>query len=177
MCVGGETVKPRVHCRRGSLDTDLVRAFGPDNRARHRARAALSGVILTIWAASAAGCSLSFPLPGIKPDATATGSIDRTAAMLSPSLDREDVRRAKAAMAVALDPQGNGTRSGWQNPQSGARGGFAADGSPFTDRDRVCRRFSGEVKPAGGAERHLSGSACREGDGGWTMRAPEDDKA
>ena len=120
---------------------------------------------------SAAGCSLSFPLAGSKTDDMPTGSIDRTAAILPPSLDREDLRRAKAAMAVTLDPQGNGARAGWRNPQTGAHGTFAAAAPPFADHDRVCRRFWGEVTPAGGGERRVTGSACREGDGVWVVQA------
>ena len=129
---------------------------------------------MALLAAWSAGCSMSFPISGLKVDETPTGSIDRTAAVLSPALDREDLRRARAAMAVALDPQGDGGRSAWTNPQTGARGAFTATAAPFADHDRVCRRFSGEVMPAGGALRRLSGSACREGDGSWLMRANDD---
>ena len=129
---------------------------------------------LALAAGLASGCSLSFPLPGLTADATPTGSIDRTAALLSRSLDPEDLRRARAALAVALDPQGNGARVAWQNPQTGARGAFAALAPPFADQDRVCRTFAGEIVPAGTGERRLSGSACRDGDGTWRVRSTDE---
>ena len=156
----------------------LARAAAPDNRALRRARLrwpkTLRGGLLGLLAGTAAGCSLSFPIASLKADATATGTIDHTAAVLSPALDREDLRRARAALAIALDPQGNGARVGWQNPQSGAHGAFAASAPPFADHDRVCRGFAGDVSPAAAAEQHVSGSACRESDGSWRMRGAED---
>ena len=129
---------------------------------------------MTLIAAAASGCALSFPISGLQPDASPTGSTDRTASVLSPTLDREDLRRAKAALAIALDPQGNGARVGWQNPQSGAHGAFTASAPPFADHDRVCRAFTGDVTPSPGTERRLSGSACRDGDGVWRVRDGSD---
>lgn len=165
-------------CGHEPLDPDLISTPAPNNRAQRPAGAgALRATALALLAAAAAGCSMSFPISGLKADDTPTGSIDRTVAFLSPSLDREDLRRARAAMAVALDPQGNGARSGWQNPQTGAHGAFTAAAPPFADHDRVCRRFAGEVTPAGGTERSLSGSACRDGDGTWQMMAAPGTKA
>lgn len=170
-------MKREERCRPEARATDLVRSPVPDNRTRRPARRVALLSALAAWAASAAGCAVSVPLSGLQGADAPTGSVDRTTALLSPALDREDLRRAKAAMAVALDPQGNGARVGWQNPQTGAHGGFAAQGSPFADRDRVCRRFSGEVVPAGGAERRLSGSACRDGDGSWRVTGTDGGEA
>lgn len=137
----------------------------------------LRAAVVALYVVSVSGCSVAIPLSSMKTDDTPTGSIDRAVALLPTSLDREDLRRAKAAMAVTLDPQGNGARVAWRNPQSGARGDFTAVGLPFTDRDRVCRRFSGSVLPVGGPERRVSGSACREGDGTWVVRPAETDGA
>ncbi len=123
------------------------------------------------------GCSLSIPLSGVETDATPTGSIDRAAAVLSPAFDGEDLRRAKAALAVALDPQGNGARVAWQNPQTGAHGAFAAAAPPFADQDRVCRAFTGDASPGEAALRKVSGSACRDGDGTWKIRGSGGAKA
>ena len=67
-------------------------------------------------APSTGACSLSVPMASLKPDDLATGTIDRSAAMLSPALDREDWRRARAALAVTLDPQGNGERANLAEP-------------------------------------------------------------
>ena len=165
------------HCRGNSRPVDVRRARGGNNRARRDCGAgvllpaALRAGALLLLAGLPAGCSLSFPIEGIAADTAPTGSIDRTAAVLPPGLDREDLRRARAALAVALDPQGNGARVGWQNPQSGAHGAFAASAPPFADRDRVCRRFGGDITPAAGGEHRLSGSACRENDGSWQVRS------
>ena len=168
--------------RRESRADGLTRAEGPNNRARRlTGRAAWRDLLragaLAAMAVSTAGCSMSFPIAGFKPDGTPTGTVDRPAVFLSPALDREDLRRAKAALSVALDPQGNGARVNWQNPQTGARGAFAASAPPFTEHDRVCRAFAAEVAPAAEAERRLSGSACREGDGSWILREAQDSKA
>ena len=137
----------------------------------------LRGAALAIWAISASGCSVAFPLSGVTTDDIPTGSVDRTASLFPPTLDRDGLHRARAAMGAALDPQSDGGRVAWRDPQSGAHGAFAAAGPPFPDHDRVCRRFSGEVALAGGAERRLSGSACRDGDGSWVVRPVGNDKA
>jgi surface antigen len=121
-------------------------------------------------AISTGACSVSFPMSGFRADDPPTGSIDRSAALLSPALDHEDWRRAEAALAVALDPQGDGTGVGWQNPQTGLKGSFAAPAPPFLDHERVCRTFEAEVSSATQGQRHLSGSACRDGDGTWRLR-------
>ena len=134
--------------------------------------------VLSLLAGLTAACSVSFPMTGLKTDDTPTGSIDRTASLFPAALDREDLRRAKAALATALDPQGNGQRVVWQNPQTGSHGAFTASAPPFADQDRVCRAFSGEVSPSEAGDRHLTGSACRDADGSWVLRpAGGSDKA
>ena len=128
------------------------------------------GLSIVLLALATGACSLSFPMASLKPDHLATGSVDRSAAMLSPALDGEDWRRARAALAVTLDPQGNGGRANWRNPQSGAHGAFTAVGPPFPDQDRVCRKFVGEVAAAAAADTRVAGSACRDGAGDWALR-------
>ncbi len=124
------------------------------------------------------GCSVSFPMAGLTGDATPTGSIGRPSALLSPALEPEDWRRAKAALAVALDPQGNGAGVAWSNPQTGASGSFEALAPPFIDNDRMCRSFRARVvaSAAPRRERRLAGSACRTGEGEWTLRDVKDQK-
>lgn len=179
MSLGGGALERTRTGPDDNRDAGLARAAASNNRALRHARSVawrpgLRGGIVGLLACTAAGCSLSFPIGGLKADATATGSVDHTAAVLSPALDREDLRRARAALAIALDPQGNGARVGWQNPQSGAHGAFAASAPPFADHDRVCRTFTGAVSAAAAAEQHVSGSACREGDGSWQVRGTGD---
>lgn len=117
-----------------------------------------------------AGCSVSMPMASFTGDDKPTGSIDKASALLSRSLDGEDWRRARAALAVALDPQGNGAGVGWSNPQTGANGSFVAKGPPFPEDDRVCRAFDARVAAQGPPERRVSGSACRAADGEWKVR-------
>jgi surface antigen len=52
----------------------------------------------------------------------ATGALPKSS--LAGILDAEDWRRAKAALSTALDPQGNGSLVGWDNPDSGNKGSF-----------------------------------------------------
>ncbi|MGI3903792.1 MAG: RT0821/Lpp0805 family surface protein [Janthinobacterium lividum] len=120
---------------------------------------------------------MSIPIGGLEADHTATGSIGKTTVVLSPALDQEDLRRARAALAIALDPQGNGARVAWQNPLSGAHGAFAAAAPPFAEHDRVCRAFTGDAAPGGSTASKLTGSACRDSDGTWQIRSGADIKA
>ena len=154
--------------------TGLRSASRGDNRHCRRTISMCCG--LALLSASTAACSLSFPLTGFKAEngELATGSINRSAGLLSPALDREDWRRAKAALAVALDPQGNGTGVAWQNGASGAKGSFTALAPPFLDHDRICRTFSAAVTPKAQSERRVAGSACRDSDGDWALRDVKD---
>lgn len=115
-------------------------------------------------------CALSFPIASFTNDDQATGSIDKTAAVFGPDLDSEDWRRAQAALAVAMDPQGSGADVSWSNPRSGAKGSFVALAPPFPDKDRICRSFDARVSSRTHAGRRLAGSACRSVDGLWTVR-------
>jgi hypothetical protein len=88
---------------------------------------------------------------------------------LSPELDAEDWRRAGAAMATALDPQGNGGLVKWENPASGARGSFSAAGDAYLIGDEICRNFAARLSGAEGGSAH-QGSACRAAPGDWRIR-------
>ncbi|KQU50233.1 hypothetical protein ASG72_19385 [Bosea sp. Leaf344] len=88
---------------------------------------------------------------------------------LAAELGPEDLRRADGAMAVALDPQGNGASVSWDNPQSGSKGSFTPVGGPFLRSDEICRAFVAAVqtqtKPA-----KLQGMACRPSGGEWAVK-------
>lgn len=116
-----------------------------------------------------AACSMSFPIASLKDDDTPTGSIGPRDASLMAGLDQEDSRRAGAALALALDPQGEGTRVNWDNPRSGAKGTFVALAPPFTRDDRICRRFGADLTAPGASGRRMTGDACRNSDGSWTL--------
>lgn len=129
----------------------------------------------------AAGCSVSFPILGLSSkseDEVATTSSVLPArgsagpgalALLASDLGPEDMRRADGAMAVALDPQGNGAAVSWDNPQSGIKGSFIPVGGPFLRSDEICRAFIASVqtqtKPA-----KLQGMACRPSGGEWSVK-------
>ena len=95
---------------------------------------------------------------------------------MSPALDKEDWRRAKAALAVALDPQGNGANVSWSNPQSGAKGAFVALAPPYLEKDRICRAFKADVSASSRTDRRLGGSACRNPDGEWILAEIKEQK-
>ena len=100
--------------------------------------------------------------------AEATGSVRKSAPELARGLEAEDARRAKAALATALDPQGSGERVDWDNPQSGAKGVFTPVGQAYPSDGRVCRAFLAEVVTNHNEER-LQGTACRDKNAEWTL--------
>ena len=127
---------------------------------------ALAGSI----ALSAGACSYSFGLSGLDEDEPrSTGAIATQAVTnLSPDLDEEDWRRAKAALAVALDPQGPGTQVSWDNPASTRKGTFTPSGAPFVKDDEICRTFAAHL--SGVSASALQGTACRPSGGEWAIR-------
>ena len=115
-----------------------------------------------------AGCSMAFPIsplmsPGSKEDASAVPK-----SSLAGLLDAEDWRRAKAALSTALDPQGNGSLVGWDNPDSGNKGSFTPVGKPFPLEGGICRVFLAEVD-CKGDEHAIRGTACSDKRGEWTI--------
>ncbi len=115
-----------------------------------------------------AGCSAVIPLPSLISQDDVTGSIGKSPSPLSSQLDAEDWRRAQSALAVALDPQGNGAAASWDNPRSGARGSFTPVGQARPSEERICRAFLAEIGGAARAQ-NLQGVACREKTGEWTL--------
>ncbi len=87
----------------------------------------------------------------------------------SPKLDEEDWRRARAAMATALDPQGNGGHVLWDNGDSGNKGSFAPVGNPFLIKDEICRSFVAMVSLKE-PDQWFQGSACRVSASDWAIK-------
>lgn len=88
--------------------------------------------------------------------------------LLHDKLGPEDIRRAYGAMAVALDPQGNGQPASWDNAESRASGRFTPVGGPFLRDFEVCRAFLSSVKTL--MEQHqMQGAACRPSGGEWVI--------
>jgi surface antigen len=115
---------------------------------------------------------MSFPMTSLlNEEPTATHSTAaRAASPLSPELGEEDWRRAKAALSVALDPQGSGSQVSWDNPDTTMRGHFTPVGHPFVMDDEVCRRF---LAPVVGqvSTSSLQGTACRPSGEEWAVKS------
>jgi surface antigen len=115
-------------------------------------------------------CGLSFPMASLFPEPETTASImPRIVSPLSPELGAEDWRRAKGALAVALDPQGSGSSVSWDNPDTEIKGNFAPVGQPFVKTDEICRAFLATVVTRE-TTRSLQGTACRPSGGEWTVK-------
>ncbi len=153
-------------------------------RAAARARQSLPRAPLAcalLLALVSGGCSISFPILGLSSKAedevATTSSVlparapARSGALgaLASELGVEDLRRADGAMALALDPQGNGAAVSWDNPQSGIRGAFTPVGGPFLRSDEICRAFIASVQTQAGPSR-LHGTACRPSGGEWMVK-------
>lgn len=138
--------------------------------ARRRSRMGLAG--LAGLALALGGCSVSLPIAsliGEKEPATTASVTARPVSPLSPELTAEDWRRARAALAVALDPTGNGAAAAWDNPDTGMKGAFLPVGGPFVKSDEICRAFLARLDVQGD-RRDLQGAACRLSGGDWTVK-------
>jgi surface antigen len=145
----------------------VYRSFRTAGEARLRAclAAALVGL-------SAGGCSMSFPMASLLPEeepATTSSVKAKPVSPLSPELGAEDWRRAKSALAVALDPQGSGSTVSWDNPDSGFRGVFVPMGQPFVKADEICRAFRASLSGKNMSS-SLQGTACRPSGGEWAVK-------
>jgi surface antigen len=98
-----------------------------------------------------------------------TGSIERHPESFGRDLGAEDWRRAHAALAVALDPQGNGRPVKWDNPETNLRGSVNPTGLPYVSNDQICRDFLASVI-APGRSRFLRGTGCKPSGGEWTLK-------
>jgi surface antigen len=118
-------------------------------------------------------CACTMPLGGMV-DSDPTGSISSVAAKVSTrldfptSLDEEDRRRALGALAIALDPQGNGATVHWDNPVNKAHGSVTPSGFAYPSNDLICRAFAAQFETVAGAEAG-NGVACRDKDAQWSL--------
>ena len=147
------------------------RVYRPVGR-RSEARALrLSGPALAVaLSLMTAACGISFPMTSLFPEPEATSSITpRAASALSAELGNEDWRRAKGALAIALDPQGSGSSVSWDNPDTDTKGNFAPVGQPFVSSDEICRAFLASLT-ANGTTTSLQGTACRPSGGDWSIK-------
>lgn len=112
------------------------------------------------------GCAMSFPMGSMLPDQT-TGSLSTVP--FGGLLDSEDQRREKAALATALDPQGDGSTVHWENPKTGRKGSLTAVGHAYPKDSHVCRAFEGSLED-GGSVRKVAGTACTVAVGEWAVK-------
>jgi len=131
---------------------------------------ALKVLAVGLIALSTSACGMSLGLSALDEDGPkATGAIGtKSVITLSADLDEEDWRRAKAALAVALDPQGPGTQVSWDNPATSRKGTFTPMGAPFVKNDEICRSFSAHL--SGPSTAALQGTACRPSGSEWTLK-------
>jgi hypothetical protein len=115
-----------------------------------------------------AGCSITFPISPLLMPGPKTDAGEPPPQSFVSVLDAEDWRRAKAALSTALDPQGNGSLVGWDNPDSGNKGSFAPVGKAYFLDARICRAFLAKVDSKGD-EKSLQGTACNDRQGEWTI--------
>lgn len=136
-----------------------------------------AGKILTagLIALSTSACTLSLGMAGLDDEEPkTTGAVTQAAVtpaepvLLSPDLNEEDWRRAKAALAVALDPQGAGTQVSWDNPETSMKGTFTPTGVPFVKNDEICRTFTAQL--SGPKSASLHGTACRPSGEEWALK-------
>lgn len=114
---------------------------------------------------------MSFPIASLVPDdPPATASVGAKAASpMAREMGTEDWRRAKGALAIALDPQGNGSLVAWDNPDSALKGHFKPVGQPFVKSDEICRAFLATVSGQASASA-FQGTACRPSGGEWAIK-------
>ena len=112
------------------------------------------------------GCAMSFPMASLLPGDDVTAS--NSPIPFGRLLDEEGRRREKAALATALDPQGDGATVKWDNAKSGDMGAFTAVEKAFSRDGKICRGFIGELKQ-GDSTRKLHGTACAEAAGEWKV--------
>lgn len=125
--------------------------------------------ILVVAGLATGSCTISFPMMSLIPSSETTGSIAQQISPLSPKLEGEDWRRAKAALNTALDPTGNGAPVAWSNPETATKGSFAPVGQAFVKNDELCRGFIAGLN-FGSKEEWLQGAACRVGSEDWTVQ-------
>ena len=110
---------------------------------------------------------MSFPMASLMPGADDVTGSD-SPVPFGRLLGEEDRRRELAALATALDPQGDGSIVKWDNTKSGNRGAINASGKAYSTDSKVCRSFVSELKQSD-STRKLQGTACTIAAGEWKV--------
>ena len=132
--------------------------------------ALLRGTGALIITLGLANCSITAPITAFGDDEDiATGSLKSTPApAFVDRLTPEDWRRARSALAVALDPEGNGSPVRWDNPETKTSGNFAANGPFVVKNNLICRPFTA-LLIIKSVQSTPHGLACRQGPGDWLI--------
>lgn len=118
-------------------------------------------------ALSSGACSVSYPIGSMMPQSDdITGSIKPRPGVLR---DEEDRRRAKAALATALDPQGAGTVVTWANPASGNKGSYKPSGPAYPADSGICRPFVETIVQDGVATETYGKACAAAGSADWVV--------
>ncbi len=72
-------------------------------------------------------------------------------------------------MAVALDPQGSGSKVSWDNPDTTMKGHFTPVGQPFVNSDEICRAFVATIVGQASTST-MQGTACRPSGEDWVVK-------
>ncbi|KST57989.1 hypothetical protein AO398_23470 [Methylobacterium sp. GXS13] len=107
--------------------------------------------------------------PPVAEEPVVTGSIEKRPTSFGSDLGEEDWRRARAALSVALDPQGNGRPVKWDNPETGLHGAVNPTGLPYVADDLICRNFLASVIGPG-RSRFVRGTGCKPSGGHWVLK-------
>lgn len=149
-----------------------MKAYRSRTRASEPVRALLRVGALLCLSAGLGGCSLTLSSFENEPEEV-TGSIV-TRPPVTPrfpsDLEPEDLRRAMGALALALNPQGNGQPVKWDNPESRRSGAIVPSGGPFVASDEICRHFTATVARPRGPSTSLAGTACKLSADEWQIR-------
>lgn len=116
---------------------------------------------------------MSFPMASMMPGDDVTGS--NSPVPFGRMLGEEDRRREMAALATALDPQGDGATVKWDNSKSGHRGAITAQGKAYNSDSKICRAFTSEFD-GNDMHRRLEGHACTAAAGEWKVADAEPSK-
>jgi surface antigen len=106
------------------------------------------------------------PMSSMLPADDVTGSL--TKVPFGQILDDEDRRRETAALATALDPQGDGSTIRWENPKTGHKGAVTPVGHAYPADSKICRAFLSDLD--GATHPTLQGTACTIAAGEWTVK-------
>ncbi len=115
---------------------------------------------------------MSLPMASLMPgshDDEQTASIPPPEKPPIAGLKDEDWQRAKLALASAMDSDSNGTEVPWDNPDSGAKGSFAAIGEAYTTDTGTCRGFRADIDHKDADGDSLQGTACADKSGEWVI--------